>query len=109
MIYELRTYTATPGNLDKLHARFRDHTRTIFERHGMKSIGYWVQVAPEEGSGDLIYIVSHASLEQAAENWKSFRADPEWVKVKADSEINGLLVAGIKAQFMEATDYSAIK
>lgn len=109
MIYELRTYTATPGNLDKLHARFRDHTRRIFRRHGMESIGYWVQVSPEDGAGDLLYIVSHASLEQAAENWKAFRADPEWVRVKAESEVGGLLVAGIKSQFMEATDYSAIK
>lgn len=109
MIYELRTYTATPGNLDKLHARFRDHTRTIFARHGMESIGYWVQVAPEEGSGDLIYIITHASLEQAAANWQSFRADPEWIKVKAESEVDGLLVAGIKSQYMTATDYSAIQ
>lgn len=108
MIYELRTYTATPGNLDKLHARFRDHTRRIFQRHGMDSIGYWVQVSPEEGSDDLIYIISHASVAQAGENWKSFRADPEWVKVKADSEVDGLLVANIKSQFMEATDYSAV-
>jgi hypothetical protein len=109
VIYELRTYTATPGNLDKLHARFRDHTRRIFERHGMRSIGYWVQTSPEEGKDDLIYIVSHESREQADRNWQSFRADPEWVKVKADSEVDGPLVAGIKSQYMEATDYSAIK
>jgi hypothetical protein len=109
VIYELRTYTANPGKLDLLHARFRDHTRSLFEKHGMKSIGYWVQVSPEEGSGDLIYIVTHESLEQAAENWKSFRADPEWVKVKGDSEVDGLLVANVKAQYMDATDYSAIK
>jgi len=29
-VFELRTYTATPGNLDNLHARFRDHTTRIF-------------------------------------------------------------------------------
>ena len=32
-VFELRTYTATPGNLDNLHARFRDHTTRIFRKH----------------------------------------------------------------------------
>ena len=109
MIYELRTYTANPGKLDKLEARFRDHTRGLFERHGMQSIGYWLQVAPEDGKNDLIYIISHESLEQADKNWAAFRADPEWIKVKADSETDGLLVANVKSQYMAATDYSAIQ
>ena len=34
MIYELRTYEAAPGKLPALNARFRDHTRGLFERHG---------------------------------------------------------------------------
>jgi len=34
-VFELRTYTATPGNLDNLHARFRNHTTRIFRKHGM--------------------------------------------------------------------------
>ena len=35
-VFELRTYQATPGNLDNLHARFRDHTIRIFRKtwHG---------------------------------------------------------------------------
>jgi hypothetical protein len=53
MIYELRTYTATPGMMDRLHARFRDHTRRIFARHGIQSVGYWVQATPEDGAGEL--------------------------------------------------------
>jgi len=30
-VYELRIYTATPGNLDKVLARFRDHTIKILK------------------------------------------------------------------------------
>ena len=41
-VYELRTYTAPPGKLDALEARFRDHTEAIFKRHGLTAIGYWV-------------------------------------------------------------------
>ena len=43
-VFELRTYTSTPGNLDKLLARFRDHTMGLFEKHGMTNIGYWIPV-----------------------------------------------------------------
>ena len=33
-MFELRTYTAPDGKLGNLHARFRDHTLRIFEKHG---------------------------------------------------------------------------
>ena len=45
-IYELRTYTASEGKLDAVSARFRNDTRRIFDRHNMKSVGYWL---PSEG------------------------------------------------------------
>ena len=34
-VYELRTYYANEGKLEALHARFRDHTCSIFEKHGI--------------------------------------------------------------------------
>ena len=48
VVYELRTYTATPGNLDNLHARFRDHTTRIFSKHGMEVVAYWTPTDPEK-------------------------------------------------------------
>ena len=56
-IFELRTYYANEGKLDALHARFRDHTCDLFEKHGMRNVGYWVPV--KNDSNALIYIVSH--------------------------------------------------
>ncbi len=41
-VYELRTYTTEPGRLPALHARFRDHTMKLFEKHGMQNVMYWV-------------------------------------------------------------------
>ena len=41
-VYELRTYVTNPGKLDNLNARFRDHTLGLFNKHGIKSVGYWV-------------------------------------------------------------------
>lgn len=110
MIYELRVYTANPGKMEALHSRFRDHTRGLFERHGMTSVGYWVQTEPEDGAGDLIYILAHPSREAAAAAWTAFRADPDWIAVKSASESDGItLAAKVTSQFMEATDYSAIQ
>ena len=40
-LYELRIYTTNPGKLRDLHARFRDHTLSLFEKHGMENIIYW--------------------------------------------------------------------
>ena len=39
-VFEVRTYTAPEGKLGELHARFRDHTVRIFNKHGMKSVIY---------------------------------------------------------------------
>jgi hypothetical protein len=107
-VYELRIYTPNQGKLDAVNARFRDHTRTIFDRHHMKSVGYWL---PTEGerAGTFIYILEHPSREAASKNWEEFNADPEWQKVKAESEANGKLVAKVEPIFMAPTDYSPIK
>jgi hypothetical protein len=108
-VYELRTYTCFEGKLDDLKKRFRDHTIEIFQRHGMESIGYWVPVDPEKSKTTLVYIVSHASREQATKNWQEFRNDPEWKKVSADSEANGKIVQKVDSVFMNPTDFSKLK
>ena len=108
-VYELRTYTAADGKLDNVVARFRDHTVRIFNKHNMKSVGYWL---PSEGplaGKTLVYILEHPSREEATKNWAAFRADPEWVKVKAESEAAGPIVAKTDSVFMTPTDYSPIK
>ena len=108
-VYELRTYTAPEGKLPNLQARFRDHTIRIFNKHGMKSVGYWVPQDAPTKANTLIYIISHDSREQAKKNWADFQADPEWKKVSAESQIDGRIVSGVVSMFMDATDYSPIK
>ena len=38
-VFELRVYHAAAGKLAELEARFRDHTITIFNRHGSEPRG----------------------------------------------------------------------
>ncbi len=107
-VFELRTYTAPEGKLPNLEARFRDHTMRIFEKHGMSNVGYWVPQDAPASDNTLIYIISHDSREQAAANWDSFRADPEWAEVSRASQVDGRIVSGVEAVFMDATDYSPL-
>ena len=39
----------------------------------------------------------------------AFRADPEWKKVKADSEINGAPARHVDSYFMDPMSFSALK
>ncbi len=107
-VYELRTYSATPGKLDALIARFRDHTETIFKRHDIDAIGYWV---PQDNKNNvLIYIVEHKSRTDAAKNWAAFQADDEWKKVRAESEANGpLTTKAPDSVYMNPLDFSKLK
>jgi NIPSNAP len=106
-VYELRTYTATPGNLDKVLARFRDHTCKLFEQHGMENIAYWVPLDEKDGAGGkLVYLLAHKSREAAKASWDAFQKDPEWVKVRNASEANGKIVEKVDSVFLGPTDYS---
>jgi hypothetical protein len=112
--FELRTYTAAPGKLDALNARFRDHTLKLFKKHGMANIGYWVPMDKENGADNtLIYLLAHKSREAARESFKAFGADPDWAKAKKESEekAGGSLTVqdGVKSVFMMPTDYSPMK
>ena len=109
-VFELRTYTANPGKLGALNARFRDHTIALFKKHGMEVVGFWEPVDKEAGAGEkLVYLLGHPSRAAAEANWKAFREDPEWVKVKAESEVGGVLPAKIESVFLAPTDYSPMK
>lgn len=107
--FELRVYSAAEGKLPGLNARFRDHTVGLFEKHGIKNIGYWV---PQDDSDKrLIYVVAHKDQDSRNANFKKFGKDPAWQKARAASEKNGrlLIKKGVKATMMAPTDYSAIK
>jgi hypothetical protein len=106
-VFELRTYHASPGKLDALVARFRDHTEAIFKRHDLKAIGYWI---PQDNTDNVfIYIVEHKSKADATKNWAAFQADDEWKKVRTESELNGPLQTKVDSVYMNPTDFSKLK
>ncbi len=106
-VFELRTYTTNEGKLDDLHSRFRDHTVKLFEKHGIKNIGYWVPTDQQKSKNTLIYVLEHKSRDAAAASWKAFVADPDWKKAYKASRTDGpLLAKAPESVYMSATDYS---
>jgi hypothetical protein len=108
-VFELRSYTAAPGKMDALNARFRDHTCKLFEKHGMTNIGYWNPENPKESDKRLVYILAFPSKEAAEKSWNAFRADPEWRAAQKASEKNGRLVEKADQIFLKPTDYSPLQ
>lgn len=108
-VYELRTYTTHPGRLDALLARFRNHTTKLFEKHGMKNVGYWVPQDEPQKSNTLIYVIRHASRDAAKKSWEAFRNDPEWIAAREASEKDGKIVEKVEAVYMDPVDFSALK
>jgi hypothetical protein len=108
-VYELRTYTANPGKLEALHARFRDHTCRLFKKHGMELIGFWTPMNGDEAKNTLIYIIAFPSVEAQKAAWKAFNNDPEWKQAKANSEKEGVLVPKAQSKNLKATDYSPLR
>jgi NIPSNAP protein len=108
--FELRTYTAAPGKLETLHARFRDHTNRLFAKHGMKIVGFWVPSDKDKGADNtLVYLLRYPDRAAREKAWEDFRKDPEWIAARDASEASGKIVDNVVSLMLTATDYSPMK
>ena len=113
-LFEMRTYTATEGNLPDLHARFRDHTLALFKKHGITNLGYFQFTPDQKGTENtLLYFIAHKDADAAKKSWQGFVADSDWVAAKKASEekAGGSLTekGGVKSVFLKPTDFSPVK
>lgn len=110
-VFEYRDYTTPPGYLPHIDARFRDHTRTLFDRQGMTHWGYYHRLPSEpEAAVRLHYFLCHPSHELGLEAFRKFRLDPDWIAARTASEQRAggplTLPDGVKSTYLKATDYS---
>jgi hypothetical protein len=114
-VFELRTYTATKGNLGHLNDRFKDHTIKLFEKHGMTNVVYWNALKGQKGEDtQLVYLLAHKSPDAAKKSFDTFRMDPDWVAARKASEekAGGSLTepkGGVVSEFLKPTEYSPLK
>jgi hypothetical protein len=105
LIYELRIYEVVPGRMPALHNRFANITSKLFDKHGIRVVGYWTDMF---GHNDrLSYIVAWENLADREKRWGAFSTDPEWLAARAKTEESGPIVARVINTMMTATAYSA--
>lgn len=105
MIYELREYETVPGRMPALIKRFRDHTLGLFDRHGLKVVFMSQTEFGDNITNELVYVLQFEDHAQLHSNWASFLADPEWHKVKADSEVDGPIVAAVRRRLLNTAPF----
>jgi hypothetical protein len=103
-VYEMRVYYAMPGKLDALHARFKNHTLRLFEKHGLTNVGYFTPLDNKDNK--LVYFISAPSKAARDKSFKEFATDADWQKAVKESEKDGKLVNKVESRFLSATDYS---
>ena len=107
MIHELRIYECAPGKMPELHDRFTKHTMTFFEKYGIKVIGFWTE---EIGANNrLVYITEFESLADREIRWKAFATDPDWIKARISTEVDGPLTVRVVNTILRPTDYSPLQ
>ena len=102
MIYELREYVSTPERIDQLDERFEQHVLKFFERHGIEVVAIW----RARDDARLVYLTRFADEDSRAAAWESFKADREWLAVKAQSEQDGPLMQDQTTTVLVPTPYS---
>jgi hypothetical protein len=107
-VFELRIYSVLAGRMPAMHARFKDHTNALLTKHGMTLIGFWTPQG-RDAEMKLYYLVAHKSKSAADASWKAFSADPEWKKVREESEKDGKIVEKVDRIWLDSTEYSMMK
>ena len=83
MLYELRVYRCIPGRLPALIKRFDTATLKLWEKHGIRQVGFWTTLIGESNQ-ELTYMLAWNSLAEREQKWNGFMADPEWIGKRAE-------------------------
>lgn len=104
VVHELRIYEAMPGRLGDLHQRFTDVTLNIWQRLGIRPIGFWnTLVGPSSNS--LYYLLEWENLAEREDKWSRFVSDPEWIVLRGQSERDGVLTSNVQNMILTPTDF----
>lgn len=108
-IFERRTYFLHPGRVEAINARFRDHTRALFEKQGMINVIYWYTEEKDNSQSKLVYLLAHQSVEAAKKSFDAFRTDPAWVQARDASEASGPIVEKVESVYFKTLPFSPLR
>lgn len=109
-VFELRLYhSPTERQLQALHERFAGPEIPIFHRCGIHPLLYGSTLAGP-AKPNLVYLTPFDSLAAREKAWNAFAADPEWVKVRAESIArHGQIASVIQIALYRAAAYSPLR
>ncbi len=109
-VFELRTYhSPTYRQLRALHERFAGPEIKIFHRAGVHPVLYSSTLVGQN-MPNLTYVIPFENLAEREKAWAAFGADPEWIKVRAESiEKHGQISSYSQISLYRATPYSPIQ
>jgi hypothetical protein len=107
VLYEYRRYEIMPGRIADVHRRFAEITLKIWEKHGIKVVGFFEPVVGT--TPEVHYILQWEDMADRERKWGAFQGDQEWLTQRAKTEENGPLVARITNSFWQPTRYSPMK
>jgi len=109
-VFELRVYhSPTEKQLKALHERFAGPEIKIFHRCGVHPLLYSsTLIGPNKPN--LVYLTPFDDLAAREKAWAAFGADPEWVKVRAESIAkHGQISSVIQISLFKAAAYSPLR
>ena len=106
-VFELNIYHVSAGKARALEARFRDASG-LLSRHGLNVMGYWVPEGDPVWNDTFIYLVAHASRDEADRNWSAFHADPQFQKYEKAEDAEHL-IQSVDTVYMRPAAYSKLK
>ena len=110
-VFELRVYKTMPGKRETLANRFRDHTSAMFERAGMKNVGYFNAITGADTDDTFVYLLAYPSREARDDMWRELGTyeDFQELIVQVERDDNRKLVDTIDARLLVPTSYSELK
>lgn len=108
MIYEQRVYRCAPGRLKNLLNRFDTRTLKVFDRLGVRPLGFWTTFVGE-CEQEVMYLLAWEDMAEKERVWKTLLADPEWLAIRAETEKDGPIVAIAKSSLLVPTSFSPMQ
>jgi hypothetical protein len=110
-VFQLMVYHTVPGKVPDLESIFRDVSK-LQAKHDLNVVGYWVPNDDPAWANTFIYLVAHASREEAKKNWDALHADPAFPEYRKQA---APLIEKVNEEYkvdevyMRPTDFSSMK
>lgn len=108
--FEYRLYqAANAAQMIPLHERFAGPEIPIFHRCGIHPVLY-AETTAGANMPNLVYFTPFDSLAAREQSWNTFRADPEWIRVRTEhAAAHGPVPKSIEIALYKAAAYSPIQ